>query len=313
MRMFSTPIALLSALFILSGPSLGVAEDNYPSITAYSLESILTANGDDVNSQSYAGIEMTMTPEFKVNLALRLEEIFDLADNDDFDWEEALAEINGTIRLDAFGQPVMIIAGKHLEVVMKKRLSAVDLSDRARLQPDEIEEVIGVIVDVTPEFLDSLQVAVTETQGQDFRISDDTIRMTVRAEKALNASVTLDGSLSYEANRMSPDGFAASFGVVIDTEQVTGIEGLSIYGQVTQYNDYAGESGNKTAFDGGVNYAIADDTDATLGLEVFDGDTQINTGVEHRFAPGWSVRGNVYADGGFDDFGGQIELRLDLY
>ena len=264
------------------------------SINYYSLDSVITSIDGVNTSEVYAGMQIQMTDSFKANIAADLEAIYGSTFNGEFfDWQAAVVELNGTISIDAFGKPVIIVFGKLLEVTMKKRLAAVPASDASRLQPDELEQVIGATFALTTDHLDSLTFSATETKGGDFAVDTDVIRMTVKAEKTLNATVSVNGSLSYELNEIDGDGYAASAGAVIDVSNMVGIEGLSAYGQVTYFDNYAGYN-QEIGYEIGLNYEVNDTTAVTLSAEQFSNDTLVRLGASHQFDKNWMGTGALF-------------------
>lgn len=284
MTKYQKIIALTAASAVLGMSSGAFAQDdNQPAppsqqiqVTSYNLDAVWAFDKDG-NSQTktYAGMELKMTDEFKIRAAAKLEALYDsVIDDKDFDWEEAVAQIQGIVTLNQVtGMPMVVIFGKSLQETIKPRLEAVKRSTFTRNQPDELDEVFAVGLTMEPAFLDSLSVTISETKGGDMAIDTDTVRMTVQAFKKIAPSIDAYGSVSYEKNKDADveDAYAVSGGIVHDMDYL--LDNLEAYGQVTHYQKgFGGLEDDTNVVEAGVNYNLNDAWSFTAGTEVSDSD-----------------------------------------
>lgn len=288
-------IGMSNAAFADNGEQPAPTPENGISLTGtYQGEASINQDGD-TNIEKFAGLELQMSDKFKANLAIDLERVHGaLVDDEDFDWEAAVAEANITIDLNEAGLPVVLVAGKMLEQALKHTLSNQPGADEKGLQPNVIKQVIGVSAAITTSYLNELTVAVTETEGGDMSFNSDTIRMTVKAVKDLSATVTAVGTLAYEMNDIGDDGYAASAGLIFDISEMTGFQGLEAYGQGSVFDNFGGVNGTELGYEFGLNYAYNERTKASASYESFNNEDMVRLGASYLFKNGWTGSGSVF-------------------
>lgn len=286
MNKYKKMASLTAASFIIGMASPAWAEQDAPTTPDEDYNVMFTYDGEieypqseDWTGKANIGLELKANDTFKANLAGDLYRAYKDHVDDDFDWESFIIEANITVDLNSEGVPVVIVVGKQRKIPFKYNLSDIPKSDLNSLEANgtAIEEVMGVTMAVSTEMLDDLSFSVAETNGDDMDFDSDQVRITARAKKALNATVDIYGSLSYELNKVSDDGWQASLGAVFDVSKYT-VPGLEAYVQGTRYVDY-GTIGTATGWDIGLNYNVDELTGVQAAVEVLDDDTEYRIGV----------------------------------
>jgi len=258
-------------------------------------------NQDGANAtEGLAGIELQMTERFKANIAAQLKHLADEAeagDLTDADWEKIISEANITFDLSLGKVVAEIQFGKRdRSPRLQQTLSKLDRTVDSPLTPQDDRGIIGLWVTVPTEILGELTFTISETEGDDFKINDNQIRMTASFKKALSDKLTVVGAVGFESNSDDPtsesgskDGQAVTVGVMYDVT-----ESLTLYGDVIHFEDYSGVIGSELGYNLGFDFDVSAKTVAGASYENFNDEDKLYAGVSHTLPNGMVASGGVF-------------------
>ncbi len=290
-------VGMSSAAFADSQPK---APERSISLYTY-LSGDARINQDGSNAaEGLWGLELQMTKKFKANLAAQLKSLADEAeagDLSDADWEKIISEANITFDLSLGTAVAEIQFGKRdRSPRLQQTLTKLDRTVDSPLAPQDDRGIIGLWVTVPTELLGELNLSISETEGDDFKFNDDQIRMTASFKKALSQKLTAVGAVGFESNSNDPtsesgsdDGYAVTVGVMYDVT-----ESLTLYGDVTHFEDYSGVIGSELGYNLGFDYDVSNKTVAGVAYESFNDEDKLYAGLSHTLPNGIVATGGVF-------------------
>lgn len=300
-------LASLTATVAVVGMSSAAFADSRPkefskSISLYTyISGDARINQDGANAtEGLVGLELQMTERFKASIAAQLKHLADEAeagDLSDADWGKIISEANITFDLSLGKVVAEVQFGKRdRSPRLQQTLAKLDRTVDSPLAPQDDRGIIGVWVTVPTELLGELNFSISETKGDDFEINDDQIRMTASFKKALSQQLTVVGALGFESNSDDPtsesgtkDGYAVTVGVMYDVT-----ESLTLYGDLTQFEDYSGIMGSELGYNLGFDYDVSNKTVAGVSYESFNNQDKIYVGLSHTLHNGMVASGGVF-------------------
>lgn len=258
-------------------------------------------NQDGVNTaEGLAGLELQLTQRFKASIAAQLKHLADEAeagDLSDADWEKIISEANITFDLSLGKVVAEIQFGKRdRSPRLQQTLTKLDRTVDSPLTPQDDRGIIGVWVTVPTQLLGELNFSISETEGDDFEINDNQIRMTASFKKALSDKLTVVGAVGFESNSDdvtsetgSKDGYAVTVGVMYDVT-----ESLTLYGDVIHFDDYSGVIGSELGYNLGFDFDVSKKTVVGASYENFNNQDKLHAGVSHTLPNGIVASGGVF-------------------